>query len=105
MAIKRLYRVAASALIVRLEQLGIIHQSALQYAFRTFARGWRSDEPDPLEKPKSDGQLEQPLRFERLVYRALAEDMISAAKAAELLRKPVKEVEQGLRGPGHADHR
>lgn len=102
MAIKRLYRVAASALLVRLEQVGIIHQSALQYAFRTFAKGWRSEEPEPIEKKDSSKRLEQPHRFERLVYRALAEDMISAPKAAELLRKPVSKVQQGLKGPAHA---
>ena len=101
LAIKRLYRVAASALLVRLEQVGIIRQNALRYAFRTFARGWRSEEPDAIKEER----LEQPRRFERLVYRALAEDMISPAKAAELLRKPVAKVEHGLKGPAHAHHR
>ncbi|MCB0324342.1 MAG: hypothetical protein KDD69_12250, partial [Bdellovibrionales bacterium] len=88
----------------RLEQLGIIHQSALQYAFRTFAKGWRSEEPESIELKDNAIELEQPHRFERLVYRALAEDMISAAKAAELLREPVKKVERGLKGPAHAHH-
>ena len=104
-ALKRLYRVAASALLVRLEQLGVIHRSSLQYAFRTFARGWRSREPDPLEQSTDTRPFEKPRRFERLVYRALAEDMIASSKAAELLRQPVAEVEQGLKGPAGADHR
>lgn len=39
------------------------------------------------------------MRFERLVYRALAEQMISVTRAAELLGKPLDEVEAGLRGP------
>jgi Zn-dependent peptidase ImmA (M78 family)/DNA-binding XRE family transcriptional regulator len=102
--LKRLYRVAASALLVRLEQVGVIHSSALQYAFRTFARGWRSEEPNPLEQSSDAQRFEKPHRFERLVYRALAEDMISSSKAAELLRQPVAQVELGLRGPAHAYH-
>ena len=104
-ALKRLYRVAASALLVRLEQIGVIHRSSLQYAFRTFARGWRSKEPNPLEQASDAAPFEKPRRFERLVYRALAEDMIASSKAAELLRQPVAEVEKGLKGPDDADHR
>ena len=94
--LKRLYRVAASALLIRLEQVGVIHHSSLQYAFRTFARGWRSKEPNPLEQSSNAAPFEKPRRFERLVYRALAEDMIAPSKAAELLRQPVTEVEEGL---------
>ena len=37
-------------------------------------------------------------RFERLCYRALAEQFISLAKASELLEKPIEEVERGLKG-------
>ena len=103
--LKRLYRVAASALLVRLEQVGIITRSSLQYAFRTFARGWRSQEPDPLEQASTAVPFEKPRRFERLVYRALAEDMIAASKAAELLRQSVAQVERGLKGPADADPR
>ena len=100
--LKRFYRVAASALLVRLEQVGVISRNSLQYAFRTFARGWRSQEPDPLGQ---DSTAERPRRFERLVYRALAEDMIAPSKAAELLRQSVAQVEQGLKGPTGATHR
>jgi Zn-dependent peptidase ImmA (M78 family) len=99
--IKRLYGVAASAILVRLEQIGVISRNHLEYGFRTFARGWRSTEPEPLD---ANGG-EQPGRFERLVYRALAEDIIVPIKAAELLRRPIAEVEEGLKGPAHADHR
>ena len=44
-----MYRVSAAALIVRLQQVGIIDQSTLAYAFQTFARAWRKAEPVPLE--------------------------------------------------------
>jgi predicted HTH domain antitoxin len=43
---------------------------------------------------------EQPQRFERLCYRALAEGLISLAKAAELLQQQITEVERELKGPG-----
>ena len=71
------------------------------------ARGWRTQEPKPLEGPDEIGQHEKARRFERLCYRALAEDLISVAKAAEMLRLPVEKVELGLKGPGpdHADRR
>jgi Zn-dependent peptidase ImmA (M78 family)/DNA-binding XRE family transcriptional regulator len=103
--LKRLYRVSAAALLIRLQQIGVIDKWTMEYAFRTFASGWRTQEPDEIEKER--GQLERPKRFERLAYRALAEDMISVTKAAELLRIPVARVEADLKGPAstHADHR
>jgi Zn-dependent peptidase ImmA (M78 family) len=105
--IKRLYRVSGAALLMRLRQLGVISESILTYAFQTVARGWRTQEPEELEPQSERGLRECPLRFERLCYRALAEDFVSISKAAELLRIPLPRVEAGLKGPqGHyADHR
>ena len=105
--LKRLYRVSGAALLVRLRDLGIISESTLVYALQGVARGWRTDEPEELEQPQERGQRERALRFERLCYRALAEGLISLIKAAELLRRPIGEVEAGLKGPwrAHADHR
>jgi Zn-dependent peptidase ImmA (M78 family) len=105
--LKRLYRVSGAALLMRLRQLEVISESTLVYAFQTIARGWRTQEPAEIEAPDERGQLERALRFERLCYRALAEGLISIAKAAELLRSPLSEVEAGLKGPQSvdADHR
>ncbi len=97
--LKRLYRASGAALLVRLKNLGIISESSLTYAFQTYARGWRSDEPAQLEVQEERGEREKPHRFERLCYRALAEGLISLAKAVELLRSPIEEVEAGLKGP------
>jgi Zn-dependent peptidase ImmA (M78 family) len=97
--LKRLYRASGAALLVRLKNLGIISESSLTYAFQTYARGWRSDEPAQLEVQEERGEREKPHRFERLCYRALAEGLISLDKAAELLRSPIEEVEAGLKGP------
>jgi len=105
--LKRMYRVSAAAFLVRLKQVGIVDESTLAYAFQTFARGWRSGEPEPLEGSSEVGKYERPRRFERLCYRALAERMISLAKATELLQQPLAQIEQGLKGPAEidADHR
>jgi Zn-dependent peptidase ImmA (M78 family) len=106
--LKRMYRVSAAAFLVRLKQIGVIDDSTLAYAFQTFAKGWRSAEPAPLEEAdEQKGTDELPLRFERLCYRALAEKLITPGKAAELLRQPLEAIDRGLKGPaeGHADRR
>lgn len=97
--LKRLYRVSGAALLVRLQQVGVINQATLVYAFQSVARGWRTQEPEPLESTDDRGRWERPRRFERLCYRALAEGLISLTKAAELLRLPVSNVEADLKGP------
>lgn len=97
--LKRLYRVGGAALLMRLRQLDVISESTLIYAFQSIGRGWRTQEPDELEPPHERGLRERALRFERLCYRALAEGVISLGKAAELLRLPTQEVEEGLKGP------
>jgi Zn-dependent peptidase ImmA (M78 family)/transcriptional regulator with XRE-family HTH domain len=101
--LKRMYRVSAAAFLVRLKQVGIVDESTLAYAFQTYARGWRSNEPEPLEGPKDAGKCELPRRFERFCYRALAEGMISLGKATELLQQPLAKIEQGLKGPAEVD--
>ena len=101
--LKRMYRVSAATLLVRLKQVGVIDQSTLAYAFQTFARGWRRSEPEPLEVLGEQGKHEVPQRFERLCYWALAEKLIGQGKACELLQKPLADIEQGLKGPAEGD--
>ena len=101
--LKRMYRVSAATLLVRFEQVGVIDKSTLAYAFQTFARGWRSNEPVPLEEHDEEDRHEVPRRFERLCYWALAEGLISPGKASELLQQPLDKIGQGLRGPTEAD--
>jgi Zn-dependent peptidase ImmA (M78 family)/DNA-binding XRE family transcriptional regulator len=97
--LKHQYRVSGAALLMRLRQIGVISEPVLIYAFQTVARGWRTQEPEELEPQSERGSQERPLRFERLCYRALAEDFVSLSKAAELLRIPPPLVESGLKGP------
>ncbi|MFO0258327.1 MAG: helix-turn-helix domain-containing protein, partial [Pseudanabaena sp.] len=96
--LKQMYRISGAALLVRLKNIGIISDANLTYAFQTVARTWRSTEPEPLETEEQRGSQEKPCRFERLCYRALSEDLISIAKAAELLRRSVDEVQAELKG-------
>ncbi len=100
--LKWMYRVSAAALMMRLKQVGVIDPSTLAYAFQTFAREWRSSEPEPLEELGAAGGHELPRRFERLCYWALAERLISLGKACELLHQSPEQVARGLKGPGQA---
>lgn len=97
--LKHAYGVSASMMLVRMSQLGILPEHVVTYAFRTYASGWRRAEPDPLTDKIGFAALERPIRFERLVYRALAEKIVSPVRAAELLERSLEDVEAGLRGP------
>jgi len=98
-SLKQMYRVSGAALLVRLRDIGVISNSVLTYMFQSVAINWRTHEPEELEPEENRGEYEQPRRFERLCYRALAEGLISLSKAAELLRGSVERVEAGLKGP------
>lgn len=100
---KHFYGVSAAALIVRLCDLNIISVGYLTYLFQTMARFWRSTEPDPLFAQGEMALAEDPERFERLVYRALAEQLIALPKASMLLQKPAHDVEIAIRGAALAD--
>jgi Zn-dependent peptidase ImmA (M78 family)/DNA-binding XRE family transcriptional regulator len=101
-ATKRLYGVAATALLVRFRDLGIISHEQYTAMFQTTARHWRKVEPHPLER---DLPIEQPQRFRRLCYRALSEQMISLTKAADLLQERVAFIAQEMRGDDPAEDR
>ncbi|MCP3385934.1 XRE family transcriptional regulator [Bradyrhizobium sp. CCGUVB4N] len=100
---KHFYGVSAAALIVRLRDLNIIRDGYLTYLFQTMARTWRSTEPDPLLEQGEKARDEEPERFEKLVYRALAEQLIALPKASMLLQKPTHDVEFAIRGAALAD--
>ncbi len=70
--------------IYRARDLGILSESAAGRLFQRFRReSWHREEPgDQLP-------LEEPRRMQRLVLRALAEDLISQSRGAELLGKPL----------------
>ena len=90
--IKQTFGVSAAALVIRMRDLGIIGEATVTRIFRGIGRSWRTQEPCPLAQPES------PKRFRRLCLRALAEDVISESKAAELLGLRVSEIERVMVG-------
>ena len=96
--LKRVFGVSVQAIVYRCRDLGIINDALYTRLFRDMSRfGWRSapyPEPQPIEP-------ELPSRFERLCSRALAENVISEAKAAELLDMAVRDLHQWMKQPPH----
>lgn len=97
--LKHFYGVSAAALLMRMKDLEILPPGAVEYAFRTYAKTWRRREPDPIEFDQGIGAFERPGRFNNLVWRALGDQLISPARASQLLKRPLKNVEQEIRGP------
>lgn len=98
--LKKTYGLSMGGWMHRAKDLGILSDTRYIAMVRFFgSRGWRKTEPCdeyPREKPKL---------FEQFVFRALAEDLISESKAAELLRKSLPEFHQlrNLERAGTAD--
>lgn len=102
--LKRLYRVSALALLMRFRQFDVLSDAQLKRAFMTYAKTWRTKEPRALECG-ADHPFETPRRFERLCYRALAENVIGVSRASELLQSPIHEIQAAMRGPNaHTGH-
>lgn len=99
MSLKRFYGISAAAMLIRLKDIGVLPAGVVDYAFRTYARPWRKEEPEPLKCNVGLSWFEKPKRFENLVLRALAEDLISPVRAAKFLGKPLSDVEAMIRGP------
>jgi Zn-dependent peptidase ImmA (M78 family)/transcriptional regulator with XRE-family HTH domain len=91
--LKKLFGVSAQAIAYRCKELGIIGPGTHRGLFEDFTRlGWRSPpyaEPNPIAH-------EEPRRFHRLCFRALAEGFVSEAKAAELLRTSVRQLNSDM---------
>lgn len=97
--LKHIYGVSAATMLVRLGQVGVLSPARVQRAFSTSARSWRRAEPAPIGANQGFATSESPSRFESLVLRALAEELISPARAATLLQQPLESVEYRIRGP------
>ena len=97
--LKQIYGVSATALLMRLGQVGVLSQGSVQRAFATFARSWRKSEPDPIQPDHGFAAFEKPRRFKRLVSRAVGEELISPVRAAALLNQSLESVERQISGP------
>ena len=83
--LKRKYGLSMQAWIYRAKDLGIISDNSAARLFQLFrANGWHRLEPGEALTS------EKPQRMERLIYRSLAEDLISRSRAQELLGKPLQ---------------
>lgn len=82
--LKREYGVSIQAWMRRALDLGIIDQPTYSMLYRRLsARGWRTEEPDGIQK-------EEPHRLRLLVHQALAENLITPSYAATLLDETPK---------------
>ena len=98
--LKHSYGVSAAAMLVRLGQVGVLHPATVRRAFSTFARSWRTTEPEPIGEHQGFGAFERPQRFRRLVWRAVGEELIPPVRGAALLGEPLDVVEWQVSGPG-----
>ncbi len=100
-SLKHAYGLSMMAWVFRARDAAVITDRTADIVFRMFSkRGWRKLEPGDPVAP------EVPKLFERLVIRALAEDMISMSKGAELMAMSISQLRQRLhlespRGPAH----
>jgi Zn-dependent peptidase ImmA (M78 family) len=81
--IKSKYGISMQAILWRAHALEILSDAGYDTLLREFgSRGWRKNEPGECLG------IERPVRFKRLLYRALSEDAISLSKAAALSLLP-----------------
>ena len=94
--LKRLFGVSVQAIVYRCKDLGILSSKSAGQFYGLFTKlGWRKP---PYAEPQAIA-AEEPLRFKRLCFRALAEGLISEAKAAELLETSVRQLDKEMQGP------
>lgn len=99
--LKKVYGLSMGGWIHRANDLGILSDTHYQTIARLFrVRGWHKKEPCE-DYPREKTQL-----FTQLVYHALAEDLISETKAAELLRVPLMQFHslRNMDRAGNATH-
>lgn len=83
--LKHKYGLSMQAWIYRAKDLGIISEGTFRRLFKQFRANYLH-----REEPGKPYPPEQPARMEKLIYRALAEDLITRSKAQELLGEPLK---------------
>ena len=84
--LKHKYGLSMMGWVMRAQDLGIITTATAERLHRVFrSRGWHRQEPGDQIEP------ERPERLKLLVLRALAEDLISESRAAELLGSSLAE--------------
>jgi Zn-dependent peptidase ImmA (M78 family) len=89
--LKKKYGMSMQQWIYRAQDLSIISKSRASDMFKQFrSKGWHRKEPGyPVPS-------EEPERFKRLVLQAVIEQLISPARAAEILGEPFNEFRKSL---------
>lgn len=88
--IKKLFGASIQAIVYRCKDLGVVNDALFRRIFdKLREHGWKKKEPYNFSP-------EQPGRFIRLCYKALAENVISESKAAELLNLSVAELNRRM---------
>lgn len=96
--LKQLFGASFQAIAYRCRDLGIFGDPLFRRLFQVFnQRGWRKA---PFEEPGAMlPELEEPARLERLCFRALAEGVVTEARAAEVLGISVRELGERMDNP------
>ena len=99
--LKQIFGTSVQAITYRCKDLGIFSAALSRRLFNHFDRfGWHQP---PYQEPFSS-KGDEPKRFERLTFRALAEAAISESKAAELLGVTVRELNRRMDEPPAFEH-
>lgn len=85
-ALKQQYGISMQAIVYRAKELGIINENYFKQFFFMFRQmGYREEEPTKYQG------FEQSTRFKQLLFRALAEEIVSMSKAASLNNQKLAE--------------
>jgi len=84
---KRQYGISMQAILMRIKICNILNDHAIKQIFNAFKLlGWNVNEPYDFHG------FEQSNRMQQLIYRALAEGLVSERKAAELSKMEGNEI-------------
>lgn len=83
--IQRLYGISVEAIMAKARQLSIINESQ----YRSFCISLNKSDALKEKIRETVYPQEHTTRYERIVYKALSDELISASKAANLLNEPV----------------
>lgn len=88
-AMKAYYGISVQAIMARAKRLGVISESTYRHFCMNWSR-YRKEEPGEYDSKETPG------RFRQLLSRAVAEEIISMSKAAELAKEPLEELEKEM---------
>jgi Zn-dependent peptidase ImmA (M78 family) len=92
--LKQKYGISIQAIVARAKDLNIISESYYkQFFFYINHMGWRTQEPYPYHG------VEKSNRFNQLIHRAIAEEIISIEKAATLKNQSVNQFREEMLKP------